>query len=464
MSLNRYYQEELLALRDLAREFSAGNPALAPFFDTPGRDPDVERILEGFAFLAGRLREKLDDELPEITHSLFNLLWPNYLRPIPACSVIRCEAAPGISSAVVVPRGTLIESVEVEGTRCRFRTAYEVEGLPLRLEDQTFLEKDGQAGVMLRFATLGVPLEGLSLSRLRFFLAGDAVLSRTLYHTLTRRVKEIRILLPAPDSRDGNGRIVATLGPEAVRPVGFADGEGLYPYPANTFSGYRILQEYFCFPEKFLFVEIAGLEKGINEDSLQFSPGATEFFLHFVLRELPDRFESFRPENWQLFCTPVVNLFAMDASPLMADGRRGEYRIVPDPRRPEHYAVYSVDAVTAWGHDDRTRRAYASFESFEHETNTEDAQGYYRLRLRPSLKDGGTEIYISILRAADSRSAPQGETVSLNLTCTNRNLPRALGVGDIRFHTDGTPDSILFRNITPVIPPFGGFSGFPEQF
>jgi len=106
MSFNVYDQNELLALRELGKEFAQRNPALVPFFDTPGRDPDVERILEGFAFLSGRLRQKLDNELPELTHSLFNLLWPNYLRPIPASSIIRYQPGNSISGAITIPRGS----------------------------------------------------------------------------------------------------------------------------------------------------------------------------------------------------------------------------------------------------------------------------------------------------------------------------------------------------------------------
>ena len=122
MSINRYYEKELIALRVMGKEFADNNPALAPFFNTPGKDPDVERILEGVAFLTGRLREKLDDELPEITYSLFNLLWPNYLRPLPACSVIQFLPPKSLSKSALVPRDFLVQSDPVDGTPCMFRT------------------------------------------------------------------------------------------------------------------------------------------------------------------------------------------------------------------------------------------------------------------------------------------------------------------------------------------------------
>ena len=313
---------------ELGKEFAQRNPALAPFFDTPGRDPDVERILEGFAFLTGRLRQKLDDELPEITHALFNLLWPNYLRPIPASSIIRYQPE-NTSGPVTLPRGAMVESIPVQGTNCRFRTVYQTEILPLRITEQRIIERDGEASIALRFATIGAPLENIPFTNLRFYLSGDPVVVHTLYFTLLDQVKTVRIVMRDAMKEE---QVIAELPPRSLRAVGFREEESLYPYPANTFPGYRILQEYFCFPEKFHFVELSGLDQGLNRKTLQDFQGAMEFELHFVVKELPEQHQSFRLDNWQLFCTPVVNLFSMDASPLTLDHSQTEYRIVPDRR------------------------------------------------------------------------------------------------------------------------------------
>jgi type VI secretion system protein ImpG len=450
-SFNVYYENELLALRELGREFARRNPALAPFFDTPGRDPDVERLLEGFAFLAGRLRQKLDDELPEITHALFNLLWPNYLRPIPASSVICYRPGNNISGALTIPRGTMVESIKVEETRCRFRTVYHTEILPLRITGHRILERGGEASIALSFTSTGPPLDNIPMTSLRFFLSGDPVVVHTLYFTLLDRIKQVRIVLR--DSKKEE-HVVAELPAESLRPVGFKEDEGLYPYPANTFPGYRILQEFFCFPEKFHFVELSGLDQGLNPKTWQEFKGADEFEIHFVMKEMPEHYQAFRADNWQLFCTPVVNLFSLDSSPLTLSHAQTEYRIVPDPKQPYHYATFSVDNVGSWGHSDKSNRVYLPFESFEHEANADQAPLYYRLRLRPSQRDEGTEMYISIVQTPGGATLLQEETISLELTCTNRLLPRALRVGDICNHADNTTDTIDFANITPVIPSF----------
>jgi type VI secretion system protein ImpG len=116
---NRYYQDELLYLRELGTEFARAHPAAAHFLSTPGSDPDVERLLEGFAFIAGRIRQKLDDELPEVTHALMGLLWPHYLRPVPSMSILEFQPVlPALRQSQRVPRGVEVQSVPVEGTAC----------------------------------------------------------------------------------------------------------------------------------------------------------------------------------------------------------------------------------------------------------------------------------------------------------------------------------------------------------
>lgn len=447
---NRYYLDELIALRELGLEYSKNNPLLSPFFDTPRRDPDVERILEGVAFLCGRLRQKLDDELPEITHALFSLLWPNYLRTIPSCSVVRYEPAANLSWAVTVPRGTTVESIEVEGTRCRFRTAYETEILPIKLAEQSILEHDGQVVLALRFSVIGTTLENIPLSKLRMFFTGEPAVAYTLYFTMIHNVREIRFLL---HDKSGEHRCVKTLPADMIRPVGFMEEEGLYPYPANTFPGYRIIQEYFCFHEKFLFAELNGLHE-CQEAACNEFRGVKEFTLHFVLTEFPDHYESWRRDNIQLFCTPVVNLFPMDSTPLTVDQRQTEYRIVPDPRLPYHFAVYSVEMVQSWGRNGKLRREYQAFESFEHGSSPDSDTAYYRLRLRPSLNDESTETYISVVHSQAVPTSFREEILSLELTCTNRLLPTHLTVGDINTHADDTPDTVKLSNITPVTPPY----------
>ena len=201
MSFNRYYQSELSALRQLGRQFSERNPALAPFLAEAGQDPDVERLLEGFAFLTGRLRQKLDDELPELTHSLMHLLWPNYMRPMPAFSMLQFDPLKHSGAGVWVARDTPIESVAINDERCRFRTCYATQILPLHL---SALEFSAQAGRSMLSLRLEISAEGhlgeCLFDSLRLHLAGDRYISQALYLSLLRHLGGIELL---PLGRDG---------------------------------------------------------------------------------------------------------------------------------------------------------------------------------------------------------------------------------------------------------------------
>lgn len=450
MSFNYYYQDELSTLRELGREFAGINPMLTPWLAAEGVDPDVERLLEGFAFLSGRLWQKLNGEVPEITHSLLRLLWSSYLRPVPSCSIVRYAPDPVNPQLVRVPRGTAVESIPVEGTPCRFRTAYEVEVMPLKLIEQTLSERGGVSFINLRFAVTAGAVRDLDLKKLRFFFSGEPGIAFSFYFTLLAKTKTVRFALRDKDNKE---HVTAVLAPDRLKALGFREGESLFPAPANTFPGYRLMQEYFCFPEKFLFLEISGLEEGIRGSSPALSE-CTEFELQFALTHLPGQAESFRKNNIKMFCTPVVNLFHTDATPLLVDHRQFEYRIVPYPATPYHFACYSVDEISSWRHESAARYTYAPFESFEHDCGQRASQAYYYLRTRPSSHDAGTETYLSIIYPHGGATLPEPETISLELTCTNRLLPAQLAVGDIRPQASTAQDMPAFSNVTSVTPSY----------
>ena len=261
MAFNRYYQSELSALRQLGRRFSERNPALAPFLADAGQDPDVERLLEGFAFLTGRLRQKLDDELPELSHSLMQLLWPNYMRPMPAFSILQFDPLKHAGPGVKVARDTAVESVVVNGARCRFRTCYTTQVMPLQIGALDYVAQGERGLLSLR---LDMSADGdfsqLVVDALRLHLAGDRYISQGLYLSLLRHLQGIELLALDAAGVPLEQPKVLRLRPEQVQPVGFAEDQALIPYPQNTFRGYRHLQEYFVFAEKYLFVDIAGLE------------------------------------------------------------------------------------------------------------------------------------------------------------------------------------------------------------
>src|SRR5258708_2748711 len=191
---NKYYQDELSYLRELGKEFALANPEAAHFVGESSNDPEVERLLEGFSFLTARIRQKLDDEIPELTHSLVEMLWPHYLRPIPSMTIMQFEALPQAAKTVrPISRGTEVQSVPVDGTPCRFRTSYDVTLQPWSLESLS-VRTDAQPALKLRFRVAdGVSLKKLGINELRLHLAGEAAVSRALYLCLCRYLKRITL-------------------------------------------------------------------------------------------------------------------------------------------------------------------------------------------------------------------------------------------------------------------------------
>lgn len=353
MSFNHYYQSELTALRQQGKRFAERSPALAPFLGQSGRDPDVERLLEGFAFLTGRLRQKLDDELPELTHSLMHLLWPNYMRPLPAFSMLQFDPLKRPGPALRVERGTPVESRPIKGVTCQFRTTYETDVLPLALANLDYSVKGDGALLNLRFAMSAEGhLGDLGLNTLRLHLAGERYISQTLYLSLLRHLDAVQVVLLGADNKPLVDPLKLTelsyrLTADKVTPVGFSEAEALIPYPLNTFRGYRYLQEYFAFQEKYMFVDLSGLDI-IHRCPAELLKQARGFELRFDIRK--SSLQRIRPtrDNVRLYCTPVVNLFSHDATPIRLDGRQDQYLLRPAEYGSDQCGVFSIDRVTGW--------------------------------------------------------------------------------------------------------------------
>lgn len=446
MKLNRFYRDELNFLRLQGHEFAEANPQLTRFLSEQSNDPDVERLLEGFAFLTGKLREKVEDEFPELTHSLLNMLWPNYLRPVPSATIMRFDPQVGsLSERHPVERHSEVRSGPVgdpkDKTQCRFRTCREVNLYPLSMAQVSAEHSREVSTVTLALAVhSSQPLTHMGMDSLRFYLGGDTFTAQTLYlwlnHCLAGVELEINgVTIPVPKSR--------------LQPVGFGADEAMLPYPKNAYPGYRILQEYLSFPEAFHFIDIAGLGNLL--------PGvqADEITLRFRFKRTLPPDAKVREDSFQLYCTPAINLFAHEADPIDLNGRQTEYRITPSAGKASHFEVFSVDQVEGWldnpvGQARGETRIYSPFESFKHQIERDRNRTalYYRVRVRDSVKDDGFNHFISLVRGDESVCLNQNEAISLSLTCTNRQLPSQLAVGDICHTTQDLPSGVTFRNIT----------------
>lgn len=440
--IEKYYQRELSNLRVLASEFARAHPALAPLLTGQSADPDVERLLEGTAFLSGLIYEKLDDDFPEIVHGLIQLIFPHYLRPIPSATLIRFTPKRSLRESVVIKKGTAIDSVETEGIRCTFTTSYDVALAPLSISAVSLTSPGGGNGILkIELKLTGMDLSAFTAKSLRFHLAGNYSEASRRYWLLFTRLTRVRLMAPNAET--------CHLERRAIQPVGFAEAESLIPFPARSFSGYRILQEYFILPEKFLFFDVTGLDRWRNRGT-----GAT-FTLELEFSGLPQDIPPMRAEHFQLFVTPALNLFPHQADPILLDHKKPTYTIRPSAQSPNHYQIYSVQKVTGFVQGTVQERAYMPFELFNPQV---ESTPVYSVHHRLSPLDGRVELQLSVAYPGMEKTALI-ETLSLEILCTNASLPDTLHVGDVRFPTETSSELAEFSNIrsptAPVQPPLG---------
>ena len=447
MSQDKYFREELAFLREQGKQFTEIHPQLSRFLHGRNTDPDVERLLEGFAFLTGRLREKIEDEFPELTHSIINMLWPNYLRPVPSMSVVKFKPEDNVSTKHVIQSGVQLDSRPVFGTTCHFRTCRDVSIYPLDCVDVSAQHTREASTVNLAMKIDGdLTLDDIKLDTLRFYLGGDKFSAEMTYLWLNHYLEKIVIEV---------GGVEFKLPKDTLSLVGFEAADSLLPYPKNVYDGYRILQEYLTFSESFNFFDLKGLSSALPKNI------AGDFTIKMVFNKTFEPGVKVRNEMFQLYCTPVVNLFEHDADPIDLTGRKAEYRIIPSSTSPSHYEVFSIDEVAGWqnssnsGRPRGAKRVYSSFESFQHEVERARHREslYYRARVKDSIRNDGFDNFISFVRGDESSVYNFDEAVSLKLTCTNRQLPLELGIGDICEPTDTSPTFATFENITIPSPP-----------
>ncbi len=453
MALNKYFQDELTALRTLGAEFADANPRLAPFLAVEAQDPDVERLLEGFAFLTGRLREKLEDELPELTHSVMNLLWPNFLKPLPSLSIIELSPLQGLSEKKHIQRESIVLSAPVDGTHCQFQTCYEVDVYPLEVVDvQHSQQAEGsKISIQLNLLDDKANLDEMQLESLRFHLYGDIQVSYSLYQYFCCYLQSINVSIL---DQDGNKIFIDVLDKQSVTPAGFSENENLLPYKHTVFHGYRILQEYFALAEKFLFVDFTGLKSVVEKITVLNPDSVQSLIFDCQFSRTLDSAAEIKPDSMKLFCTPVVNLFKHHSAPVKLDHKQVEYRLLPSGINPRHFEIYQVNEVQGWGYSDFKRKKYPLFESFEHSLHDNKDTLYYRIRVKESPDGQALDSYISFINKTDSHRLPQEQVIEAEIICTNRKLAAKLGVGDINMPGESMPEYVEIRNISQPTPEF----------
>ncbi|HEY1847925.1 MAG TPA: type VI secretion system baseplate subunit TssF [Opitutaceae bacterium] len=456
-----HYNTELRHLREMAGEFArefpkiAGRLALDRDAKEVCADPYVERLLEGFAFLAARVHLKLDAEFPRFTQTLLETIYPHFLTPVPSMAVVRFdpmdqEASLGPGSPI--PRGTLIKSTLGKGDRtaCTFKTAHEVRLLPLRISEARYYTRNlaelalppklgAKAALRIRLqATAGLPMSKVALDPLSLYLRGSDEFPVSIFEQILSRKTGLVI-----QSATERGRTLAVLPPTSIRRLGLSNEEALLPVTPRSFEGYRLLREYFAFPQRFLFLELAGMGEAVRacpaqEIDLVVPLSAAE-------ASLDGRVDA---SCFELFCTPVINLFSKTFDRISLSDRFSEFHVVPDRNRPLDFETFEIENVTAYGAMAGEEQEFKPF-YLARDTNL-DAGAFYTTNRVPrtltakekqfGMKSSysGSEVYLSLVDANDAPYRTDLRQLGIRALCTNRHLPIQLSVGAGR--TDFTMD------------------------
>jgi type VI secretion system protein ImpG len=415
--------------------------------------------------LTARVHLRLDDDFSEISDALLGILYPHYLRPVPSMTIVRLivdQDAGSIEGGFRVDRGSLLHSRSVDGVRCCFRTAYplqlfriEVTGVDIvsTTSLRALVPEATRSALRVRLRTLGgVPFSELGVDALRFFLDASGGDIHLLYELFLRDPQGMLIRADA----NAAGRYVPA---EYVRPAGFDADEVLLEYPPESFLGYRLLQEYFCFPDKFMFVELAGLgpaTRSCESDELEIL-----VLLSTSEAQLDLRLE---PQNLKLGCTPAVNLFPRTADPIRLSHSAVEYSVCPDARSSSSYEVYSVESVSSVTPGTAETVTYQPFYGVQHGVKVAESGAYWHSVRRPSMRkgDSGSEVLITLVDPTFNLLRAPVDVLHVETLCTNRGLPARLPFGNPQgdFQLEGRPGIskiVAMRKPTePMSAPVGG--------
>ncbi|MGH7469930.1 MAG: type VI secretion system baseplate subunit TssF [Longimicrobiales bacterium] len=474
--LLEYYEQELTFLRQSGAEFARRYPKIAGRLlleDNKCDDPHVERLLEGFALLAARVHLKINDDFPEISEALLNVVYPHYIRPVPALSLVQfhLDREQGkLTGGHVVPRGALLYSRAVAGTPCKFQTCYETVVWPITVNAARWLTphelqppvRSATAVAALRIELQCLPdvrFSALDLKALRLHINAEPNLSAALYELLCCNCVSILMRDLTPGSRAAP----VVLEPSALVPVGFGEDEGVFPHPRRSFLGYRLLQEYFVFPEKFYFLDLTGF------DRVRAAGFGDKMEVVFLIRSF-ERTDwralleaGIKADTFRLGAAPVVNLFPQTSEPVVLTHKQPEYLVVPDARRRAVTSIYSVEDVVAVSPGSAEPLRFEPFYSFRHDRSSSRGRMFWYARRRPTAwsPSEGTDVYLSFVDQSSRTVYPDLDAVTVRLMCFNADLPSRLPFrdpqGDFELPGGGPITRITaLINPTPVQqPPLG---------
>lgn len=450
--LLRHYNQELQHLREMGAEFATQFPKIAARLRMDGlevSDPYVERLLEGFAFLTARIQLKLDAEFPRFTQRLVEILYPQFLAPMPSMVIAKLIADPGdaaLAAGVKLERGNKMRSQAGRSgsTECQFRSAHDVTMWPVEIVSSEYFShasnlplnarpewKKFGGGVRLTLkTTAGVDFSKIGLNDLRLHISAVDETAYRLYELICGNSVGVVV-----QSGKGHATKHALVEADSIEPVGFEEDQALLPNTLRGFEGYRLMQEYFAFPQRFLFFDVCGLGDALRQ------LGGQEIEIIFLFSKGDaSLLQTVDVSSFALNCVPAINLFEHRCDRIHVDRGSHDMHVVPDRVRPMDFEIHDITMVTGYGVGlDSERRFLPLYSAFHTEEHGHEA--YFSVQREPRLlssvqrRDGprssyiGSEVFISIV---DSREAPYSDELQqlgVAATCSNRDLPLMMPMG-----------------------------------
>ena len=418
--MKEYFEAEMRHLHETAQQFAKHHPGLATRLNLQAindRDPYIERLLEGMAFLTGQIKQKIDDDLPEIYESLLAQMWPQILRPMPSCTILKFQPEMRrLQKTYEIPAETVVMSQRVgtENTICRFRTTVPLKLNPISIVMARLItSKSGEVILHLQFQSdAGIELKKLDLSELKLYLHADSTLVLRLYYLLTSMVKSISISFPEfiqmPEQY--------LNGQDCIIPCHLKSQEDLLPHSDRSFSGFQQLLDYFCFREKYFFVGLLGLNR------IHWPDRCYQFDMAIHLKSSCYlEMEKFQKEyclslnNFQLHCVSAVNLFKTHCEPIRLTHYQSEYPLIADVNKSQSIQIYSVDKVVGKT-ENGDHYCYGEMHNYHHWTL---ALRYYYIH-----QCWLTKQYPNYYLAIGGTSDLSFQSLSIDATATNGDYPR----------------------------------------
>lgn len=462
----KYYNQELQFMREMGGEFAQEFPKIAGRLGLDSfecADPYVERLLEGFAFLAARVQLKIDSEFPRFTQHLLSMVYPDYLAPIPSMAVVQFTPDLMEGSLVdgfVVPRQSSLRSLlgKDDQTACEYRTAHDVTLWPLELHEANYISGSGavaslglpdtgkvKAAIRLCLrCTAGLNFNQLSLSSLSLFMRGSGELPTRIYEQFI--ANGLGVVVRPKGELSAHSSASKRLSKSNIQAGGFDDLDAILPYTKRSFEGYRLLQEYFAFHERFLFLNLNGLDKAVKQCA-----GNELEIIVLLDRSEPQLENILNKDNFSLFCTPAVNLFPKRADRIHLTNNKTEYHLVPDRTRPMDFETHSIKGLTGYGTSTESEQAFRPFYSLDNSGGSREKMAYFTQYREPRMFSGrqrvhgprssyvGSEVFVSLVDANEAPYSSKLRQLGIELLCTNRDLPLHMPVG--KGKTDFTMES-----------------------